>query len=374
MSADWQKEENKGEGEKQLEKEKTKEENVREEEERSVGKKFNWKDKGVQNIILAITATAGVLVLAISSAWMVYQKKNYIGEKAAKEKVEKFVKENLIPSDGKLEIKGITKKEGLYEIKLLVSGAEYTSYLTGDGEIFFTQGMNIKEVEEATKKQKEEQEKAMNVEIPKADKPTVEVFVMSYCPFGTQIQKGLIPVMELLKGKAQIDFKYVDYAMHGDKEIDENMNQYCISQKEPTKYLNYLKCFLKAGDSKNCLISEKINQNLLANCVKEIDAKFEIKKKAANKEAWAGSQFPPFDLQKEDNVKYKVQGSPTVVINGTEVPSIQRDPNSLLKKICSAFNTAPAECQTEISSAVPTSGFGEGTTDKTDASAADCAE
>ena len=336
--------------------------------------KFNLKDKGVQNIILAITLTAAVFVLVGFGLWASYQKKNYIGEKVAKDKVEKFIKDNLIPEGGKFEIKSVVKKEGLYEITLDVSGMEYTSYLTSNGEIFFAQGMNIKEVEDATKKQKEEQDQAANVEIPKTDKPVVEVFVMSYCPFGTQVQKGLIPVMELLKDKADIEFKYVDYAMHGDKEIDENMNQYCISQKEPAKFLGYLKCFLKAGDSKSCLSSEKINQTVLAGCVKEIDAKFEIKKKAADKATWSNGQFPPFDLQKEDNLKYSVQGSPTLIINGVEVPSTKRDPSSLLEKICSAFNVAPAECQTQLSTDTPSSGFGEGTASGANSSAANCAE
>jgi len=361
--------------EKKVEEEKKDVETKKEEEIKEKKKKFkfDWRKKEAQNIILAVTIALAIFVSIVAGAWFSYQKKNYIGEKNAKEKTEKFVKENLLPEGGEMEIKGVTKKEGLYEIKLAIGGMEYLSYLTSNGEIFFPQGMNIKEIEASTKNQKKEQEKAMNVEIPKAEVPSVEVFVMSYCPFGTQVQKGMIPVMELLKDKAKIEFKYVSYAMHGDKEIEENMNQYCISQKEPAKYLGYLKCFLKAGESKTCLASEKINQTLLTGCVNEIDAKFEIRKKAADKETWSNGQFPPFDLQKEDNMKYQVQGSPTLIINGTEVPSTQRDPNSLLKKICSAFNEAPKECQTELSSAVPASGFGEGTAEA-GASGADCSE
>lgn len=354
-----------------VEKKKAEEVNVEEKKK----KRVDFKSKETQNIILAVTITMAIFVLAGAITWFSYQKKNYIGEARAKNITEKFINENLLGGQGELEIKEIIKKEGLYELKLLVNKVEYISYLTSNGEVFFPQGMNIKETEELTKKQKEEQERIMNVEIPKAEKPFVEVFVMSYCPYGTQLQKGILPVMELLKDKAKIEFKFVDYAMHGDKEIDENLNQYCIQQKEPAKYLGYLKCFLKEGDSKSCLISEKINNSLLTSCKNELDAKFEIKKKAADKATWSGGQFPPFDLQKEDNEKYNVQGSPTVIINGTEIPSIQRDANSLLKKICSAFDVAPIECQTELSAQVPSSGFGENTaaTGAT-SSEVDCAE
>ena len=36
---------------------------------------------------------------------------------------------------------------------------------------------------------------------PKKEKPEVELFVMSHCPFGTQIEKGMLPVARLLGDK-----------------------------------------------------------------------------------------------------------------------------------------------------------------------------
>jgi hypothetical protein len=49
----------------------------------------------------------------------------------------------------------------------------------------------------------------------KREKPDVDVFVMSYCPFGTQIEKGLLPVWDLLGDKINLNIRFVDYAMHG---------------------------------------------------------------------------------------------------------------------------------------------------------------
>lgn len=66
----------------------------------------------------------------------------------------------------------------------------------------------------------------------KSDKPTVELFVMSYCPYGTQMEKALIPAKELLGDKANISIKFVAYTMHGAKETQENTRQYCIVQKD----------------------------------------------------------------------------------------------------------------------------------------------
>ena len=71
--------------------------------------RLNLKSKETQNIILAVTLTLAVFVLVAGGMWTSYQKKNYIGEKKAKETTEKFVKDNLLPGGGDFEIKGVTK-------------------------------------------------------------------------------------------------------------------------------------------------------------------------------------------------------------------------------------------------------------------------
>jgi hypothetical protein len=59
-----------------------------------------------------------------------------------------------------------------------------------------------------------------------------------------------------------------------------------------------------------------------------------------------------------------------LVINGETISSA-RDSASLLKTICSAFTTQPAECQAQLSSATPAAGFGTAT-DNSGAAAATC--
>jgi protein-disulfide isomerase len=127
---------------------------------------------------------------------------------------------------------------------------------------------------------------------------------------------------------------------------------------------------LSKEDSQACLNEAQINQTALNQCITQIDAEYEITEKYEDKANW-GSQFPPFDVQKEDNKKYGVQGSPTLIINGVEASSA-RDPQSLLTTICEAFEEQPAECQQELSSETPAPGFGEGTT--VSGAAAECGE
>jgi hypothetical protein len=204
----------------------------------------------------------------------------------------------------------------------------------------------------------------------KTDKPVVEAFVMSYCPYGTQIEKGLIPVANLLKDKMDFSVKFCDYAMHGEKEVKENLLQYCIQTQDKANYLSYLSCFLNASDSPGCLKSAKVNTDKVNACVTATDTQYKITDSFNDKTKWISGQFPPFDVQKDLNTKYGVQGSPTLVVNGVIMEGVSRDSESMLKAICATFKTAPAECSQTLSSAAPSAGFGYSTTDS--ASTATC--
>ena len=68
--------------------------------------------------------------------------------------------------------------------------------------------------------------------LPKSDKPVVELFVMSYCPYGTQAEKGILPVLALLGDKIDFKLRMVHYILHGEPEDLENKRQLCIREEE----------------------------------------------------------------------------------------------------------------------------------------------
>lgn len=197
----------------------------------------------------------------------------------------------------------------------------------------------------------------------KSDKPVVELFVMSHCPYGTQVEKGILPVSDVLGDSIDMQLKFVDYAMHGETEIKEQMRQYCIQENEPNKFNDYLKCFLsgKAGtedEAKACMSGLQINEMTLVQCERRIDAEYKIVELLNDKSTWSGGRFPLFNVHKIDGEKYGVGGSPTLVINGEKIEGAGRDSASLLNTICSAFNNAPEACNEELSSDAPAPGFG----------------
>ena len=198
----------------------------------------------------------------------------------AKTAAEKFINENLMSEGSVATIKEAGKDGDLYKLTVsLPSGQEITSYMTRDGKKFFPQMMDIKEKEAAAAEEepqaKDEEATAATV---KKDKPEVELFVMSHCPYGTQIEKGMLPVVEALGSKIDFKLKFVDYAMHGEKELKEELRQYCIQKNEPAKLLSYLKCFLKEGNDQTCVKEAKIITSKLNSCVNATDKEFSITK------------------------------------------------------------------------------------------------
>lgn len=199
--------------------------------------------------------------------------------------------------------------------------------------------------------------------VPKTDKPKVELFVMSYCPYGLQMEKAYAPVFDLLRNKADLSIKFVNYAMHGQKEVEENTRQYCIQKEQPAKYQAYLKCFFAgdangaAPDYKTCLSKAGVNVSSLNSCYSQTDKQYGITAKYNDRGSWLSGQFPQYPINDAENKQYGVQGSPTLVINGVE-SSAGRTPEAVKQAICNAFNVAPSECGQTLSTASFQPGFG----------------
>lgn len=275
----------------------------------------------------------------------------------AKERAEKFINAALMRPDTKAAVKEIEEVNGFYKMKIDVgSGEPIDSYLSRDGKLFFPQAMDIDEINKQIGGETNQAAGGETATVSKkSDKPVVELFVMSYCPYGLQMERGILPVVEKLAGKIDFKLRFCDYAMHEKPEIDENLTQYCIQKEQSDKLTKYLNCFIKDGQAAACYKEAGIDENALKTCVSQTDKQHKVTEAYNNKEAWGG-QFPPFNVDKAENEKYGVQGSPFLVVNGQEISS-DRDSASLLKSICSAFNNAPAECSAELSSTSPAAGF-----------------
>ncbi len=184
--------------------------------------------------------------------------------------------------------------------------------------------------------------------VPKTDKPAVELFVMSFCPYGVQAEDAMKPVVDLLGGKADIKVKFIAsvggttpdtvQSLHGPPEAMEDLRQVCIRQNyDYAKFWTYV-----SEIDANCYSIYRDAAQMDA-CWKAAALKAGIDAAAVDSCVNASS----VNLIKADEATangYGVSGSPTLIINGVKVqPS--RTPEGYKQAVCSAFTTPPAECQ-----------------------------
>lgn len=290
-----------------------------------------------------------------------------ISSDAAAQKAIDYINENMLSEGIVAEYKDVKEENGLYAFKLAIQGQEYGAYVTKDGALLFAEG-----VPQAIILDKELEEAKAAADIEKSDRPEVKLFVMSYCPYGLQAQKMFLPVYDLLKDKANMEINFVNYAMHGKIEIDENLRQYCIQKEQKDKFSDYLKCFVVdtqyssctggdcVADYGKCLGEAGIDQKQMSACVAAADAEFNITKDYNDKTTWSGGVYPKFAINDDLNQQYSVGGSPTVIINGKDASQALsvRSPEKFKQIVCAAFNNQPEECNTILSEESAAPSFG----------------
>jgi hypothetical protein len=318
-------------------------------------KKSDITKKVRENPWILATFVCGILaVILIISTLFGGTTGNVISANDAGEKLIDFYESTGIEG---LTLNSVNEVSGLYQVNLNYEESIISFYVTKDGKSFVNENYMIPIEEEVSSE--------TETEITKSDKPIVELFVMSYCPYGTQAEKGIIPVVKLLGDKIDFKIRYVDYLMHGEKEGKENLREYCIQKIAPEKFLDYMTCFLEGdgevsssgyitngNDVNTCIAKAGIDTSELNSCISETDKEYSV---TENLEA--ETNYPRFNVDAELNDEYGVEGSPTLVING-QIVSSGRSSASYLDIICSAFNNVPEVCSTELSSETPSPYFG----------------
>ena len=311
-------------------------------------KKFNLSVWMISTIVIA-------LLLIVSIFTHGFGIKSITGATTSdvEAQVKDYIEKNLVETGTTVEVGDLTEENGMYKVTITVAGQKFDSYVSKDGKLLFPQVIDMtKEIPSASGTQTQPQ---IQQEVPKTDKPKVELYVFSYCPYGLQMEKTAIPVVKLLGSKIEFKIRQVG-AMHGEYEKIEAKRQLCIEKNYPNKFLDYVSAFAantKIGNCKGeetCLNKELnpiysdlgISSSKIDKCMKD-----DAEKLYSNEEQNAAGNG--------------VGGSPTLIINGVETQS-ERNPDAVKELICSAFKSAPDECNKKLSSENASPGFGTSTT------------
>ncbi len=305
-----------------------------------------------KNIIPIAVIIAGVLI-AGAVVYLNYPKcpepKNgtsiegkILSPQEAGEKVIDFINQDILKGESFASLNEILKENGLYKIKFTIEGQEIETYVTLDGKFLFPKESAI-DLEPLAAK-----------DIPKTDIPDVKLFVMSFCPYGNQAEELMVPVVDLLGDKTNIQIHYIvsepadgEYgSLHGEQELHQDIRELCVNKYQEDKFWEFVKeinknCNPQDVDSK----WEKIATDIGVDVQKIKDCQKTERTDLLDKEiAFSQNEYlvqNPANHQNQD--KITISGSPTLVINGM-VYDGERSSEGYKNGICSAFKNPPEEC------------------------------
>jgi predicted DsbA family dithiol-disulfide isomerase len=186
------------------------------------------------------------------------------------------------------------------------------------------------------------------------NRPQIDFYVMSYCPYGNIAEEAIEPAYQLLKDSAEFNPHYVIYSnyqgggpkycldeddkycsMHGVQELNQGLRELCVA-----KHLGmdaYFEFTLEMND--------KCNSGNADTCWEDVAESLNLDTETISK---CESDEAEEMLSKELalNTALGVRGSPTVFVEG-EPYSGARSAAGYAQSLCASFETAPDECGTE---------------------------
>ena len=144
-------------------------------------------------------------------------------------------------------------------------------------------------------------------------KPQVELFVMSFCPFGVQAEEELLPFIAKYGDTVDFNLRFIANlveetasdkmsftSLHGEVEVIENLRQIAIAQLYPDQFFDYLLCRAKHLESAWTRCAEKVGL--------DIDR--------VNQEMESERTKRLFEVDIRRSTALGVRSSPTLVVDG----------------------------------------------------------
>lgn len=272
-----------------------------------------------------------------------------LSSKEAAERAINYINSVALNGQATASLLEVIEESGLYRIRLTIENQTYESYVTKDGKILFPQGTKIsQETPEAPISEE--------TELPKTNNPQVQLFVMSFCPWGNQAEELMRPTAELLRVGANIELHYVIYSnyrgggpeycldeeskycsMHGIQELNQGVRELCVQKYQGDKFWNFVE-----------EINSSCNYQDVDSCWESVAKKVGVDV-AGVKTCQKDETLEILAQELALNQKYGIAGSPQLIINGAEYQG-PRSSEAYKQGICSAFNSLPEECSQVLSS------------------------
>ncbi len=160
------------------------------------------------------------------------------------DKAVAYANSNLVQAGSKVSFVSVNESKGLYDVQVLYQSKQITLYTNKECSLLFTSSYDM--------------DAPVPTPVPtptlkKTARPVADLYVMAFCPYGTQAESTMQPVVDLLGNKADIRIRYITSvsgttagsvsSLHGPAEAHEDLIQVCVRNTDPGKYWQYLTAF-----------------------------------------------------------------------------------------------------------------------------------
>ncbi|MFH0929357.1 MAG: thioredoxin domain-containing protein [Candidatus Aenigmatarchaeota archaeon] len=254
-----------------------------------------------------------------------------------------FINTNLVQPGTTASFVSVDEAGGLYNVTVSYQDNNIPVYVTMDGKyMFLAAPLDITEelpTAEATT--------PPATGIVKTARPEVDLYVMSFCPYGMQAEAAMDPVIDLLGNEADITVRFIVNvngdtpadvgSLHGAPEAMEDLRQVCVMKYyDQATFWDYI-----MGINTECSSLYR-DDAAYDPCWKNVASQNGIDA-AKIKTCVDSESVELISLDADMASIYGVSGSPTLMINGVRV-SPARTPEGYKQAICDAFTEAPAAC------------------------------
>lgn len=165
----------------------------------------------------------------------------------------------------------------------------------------------------------------------------LEFYVMSQCPYGTQVEDAIAPVLKSLGNSVAFSLNFIGgetspgvfNSLHGANEVEGDKIQLCAAKISPDKYVDFIVCQNKEASKlttnwESCAAQTGIDAQKLQTCFKGTE----------------GTQLLSASIKASQAAK--AGGSPTIYVNGKQYQGA-RDSASFMRALCAGLSGHP-EC------------------------------
>lgn len=335
--------------------------------------KKNFTEHFRENPWMLATFIFGILVLVLLLSTVTGGLTGNLSSNAAGQKLLKFYESVGIQNLSVASVKDIS---GLYEVDLSYKGKTIPVYITKDGKSFTE---SLTPIDLPTDTPSPSSSNTQSTTVPKTDKPKVELYVFSYCPYGTQMEKAMIPAVKLLGNSVDFSIRQIG-AMHGDFEKVEAQRQLCVEKNYPDQYLDYVlafdsdasigKCqsdaYAQCGSKGDSCITPLVN-SCVAPKISNLYSTLGIDGSKINS-CMTTDGVTMYNAEVANAQSKNIGRSPTLFINGVNSQA-DRSSEGVKGAICPAFNNVPSTCSTKLDTNQASPGFGSSTSSASSSSA-----